>query len=54
MSELDQIDDEDQVNPERAGEWWVAIIGDTLVWARLDVLESGIAQVLDSSGERVE
>lgn len=51
MSELDQIDDEDQVNPERAGEWWVAIIGDTLVWARLDILESGVAQVLDSSGE---
>ena len=34
------------------GEWWVAVVGDTLVWARLTVLESGIAEVFDSSGER--
>lgn len=34
------------------GEWWVAIVGDTLVWARLSVLESGIAEIFDSSGER--
>ena len=34
-----------------APEWWVACIGDTLVWARLHVLDSGIAEVLDSSGE---
>lgn len=31
--------------------WWVAAIGDTLVWARLEILDSGIAEVLDSSGE---
>ncbi len=37
---------------ERTGEWWVAIIGDTLVWARLTVLDSGIAEIFDSSGER--
>jgi hypothetical protein len=37
--------------PIGEGEWWVAAIGDTLVWARLDVLESGIARVFDSSGE---
>ncbi|HMM66251.1 MAG TPA: hypothetical protein PKC03_04860 [Dokdonella sp.] len=37
---------------ERAGEWWVAIIGDTLVWACLTVLDSGIAEIFDSSGER--
>ena len=33
-------------------EWWVAVIGDTLVWARLTVLDSGIAEIFDSSGER--
>ena len=37
---------------ENQHEWWVAIIGDTLVWARLTVLESGIAEIFDSSGER--
>ena len=34
-------------------QWWVAVIGDTLVWARLRVLESGVAQVFDCSGETV-
>ncbi len=36
---------------ETSTQWWIAGIGDTLVWARLDVLETGIAEVLDSSGE---
>ncbi len=30
--------------------WWLAAFGDTLVWARLDVLDSGIAEVLDHDG----
>lgn len=34
-------------------QWWVASIGDTLVWARLRVLDSGVAQVFDCSGETV-
>lgn len=33
--------------------WWLANLGDTLVWARLEVLESGVAEVLQSSGERL-
>ena len=33
-------------------QWWVAVVGDMLVWARLSVFESGIAEVFDSSGER--
>jgi hypothetical protein len=37
---------------DRASDWWVAVVGDTLVWARLDVLDSGIAEIFDSSGER--
>lgn len=32
-------------------QWWVASLGDTIVWARLRVLESGIAEVLDAAGE---
>lgn len=38
---------------EDTKQWWVATIGDTLVWARLEVLESGIAEVFDSSGEHL-
>ncbi|MEO7199935.1 MAG: hypothetical protein ABIY56_06930 [Dokdonella sp.] len=34
-------------------EWWVATVVDMLVWARLEVLEDGITEVLDSSGERL-
>ena len=31
-------------------QWWLAVFGDTLIWARLEVLDSGIAEVLDSDG----
>ena len=31
-----------------ATSWWVAALGDTLVWARLDVLDSGVAEVFDN------
>lgn len=31
--------------------WWLAVIGDLLVWARLDITESGIAEVLDAGGQ---
>ncbi|MCW5578450.1 MAG: hypothetical protein KIS89_07395 [Dokdonella sp.] len=31
-------------------QWWLAVVGDTLIWARLVVLETGIAEVLDSDG----
>ena len=34
-------------------QWWVAALGDVIVWARLTVLPSGIGQVLDASGERL-
>ena len=32
-------------------QWWIASLGDTLIWARLRVLDSGIAEVLDAAGE---
>ncbi|HEU4664609.1 MAG TPA: hypothetical protein VFS55_11305 [Dokdonella sp.] len=31
-------------------QWWLAALGDTLIWARLDVLDSGIAEVFDNDG----
>jgi len=31
-------------------QWWVAAVGDTLIWARLTITDSGIAEVFDSDG----
>ena len=31
-------------------QWWLAAVGDTLIWARLVVLEGGVAEVFDSDG----
>jgi hypothetical protein len=31
-------------------QWWVASLGKTLVWARMQVLESGVARVFDCDG----
>lgn len=30
--------------------WWLASLGDTVVWARLRVLASGAAEVFDATG----
>ena len=30
--------------------WWLTCVGDTLIWARLTLLDSGIAEVFDSDG----
>ena len=32
-------------------QWWLAALGDVLVWARLRVLDSGNAEGLDAAGE---
>jgi hypothetical protein len=32
-------------------QWWLAALGDMLVWARLRVLDSGNAEVFDARGE---
>lgn len=34
-------------------QWWLASLGDNLVWARMEVLEDGVAEVLQGSGERL-
>ena len=31
-------------------EWWLATLGDTLIWARLHVREAGTAEVFDADG----
>ena len=31
-------------------QWWLATLGRTVVWARLQVREAGTAEVLDSDG----
>jgi hypothetical protein len=31
-------------------QWWLAVLGDTLIWARLEVLDSGVAEVFDNDG----
>lgn len=30
--------------------WWLASLGNTLIWARLRIREAGTAEVLDSDG----
>jgi hypothetical protein len=32
-------------------QWWVTTVGDTLIWARMRVLESGVAEVFNAEGE---
>jgi len=32
-------------------QWWLASLGDTIIWARLRIYESGVAEVLDAAGE---
>ena len=31
-------------------QWWVAAVGDTLIWARLTITSAGVAEVFDSDG----
>ncbi|WP_340648973.1 hypothetical protein [Pseudoxanthomonas winnipegensis] len=31
-------------------QWWLATLGQTLIWARLRIKEAGTAEVLDSDG----
>ena len=50
MNEDDIYEPADIGNVERE-EWWLASPEQLLVWARLRVLESGVAQVFDSLGE---
>ena len=44
---------DDGIAMGESDQWWVAVIGDVLIWARLRILPSGHAQVLDASGDIV-
>ena len=43
-------DDEGSTRDTRHDEWWLAHLGRLLVWSRLRVLESGVAEVFDCDG----
>jgi hypothetical protein len=36
-----------------SSQWWVASLGSTLIWARLDLLSEATAVVLDCDGRKV-
>jgi hypothetical protein len=38
------------VSPPDHGQWWLATLGRTVIWARLRVLDAGTAEVFDSDG----
>jgi hypothetical protein len=41
------MDEDARISDEQ---WWLASLGKTLIWARLRVLESGVAEVFDCDG----
>ena len=41
---------EDDDTGHASEQWWVATVGNLLVWARLRVRQSGIAEILDGDG----
>jgi hypothetical protein len=43
-------DDNDHAAEDDTAQWWVAAIGDTLIWARMTITPEGIAEVFDSDG----
>jgi len=46
-----EYDPDDEYAPEPAEEqWWLTAFNRMLVWARLRVMESGVAHVFDSTG----
>lgn len=42
--------DDDGTEQELDAFWWLAAAGDTIIWARLATLASGIAEVFDCDG----
>ena len=41
---------DDQGNERHGDQWWLAHLGRLLVWSRLRVLDSGVAEVFDCDG----
>jgi len=38
-------------DPGYEEQWWIASLGDAFVWARMRVLDSGVAEVFNAEGE---
>jgi len=36
---------------ETLEQWWITVLGDVLVWSRMRVFESGVAEVFSAEGE---
>ena len=43
-------DENDEPGAFASEEWWLATVGNLLVWARLRVRDSGVAEILDCDG----
>ena len=51
MADIDNENDDAGYGRDDAGdEWWLAHLGRLLVWSRLRVLDSGVAEVFDCDG----
>ena len=51
MVHEDEFDYDEEGPRVEVEQWWLACPATLLVWARLRVLDSGVAQVFDSHGE---
>lgn len=38
-------------DPSFEEQWWIASLGDVLIWTRMRVLDSGVAEVFNAEGE---
>ena len=43
-------EDIDETSEPASEQWWLATVGNLLVWARLRVRKSGVAEILDCDG----
>ena len=51
MAEFEDFNIDDEGRAVESEQWWLACPATLLVWARLRVMETGVAQVFDSQGE---
>lgn len=51
MADFEDFDADHEGPAVEVEQWWLACPAALLVWARLRVLDSGVAQVFDSQGE---
>ena len=49
-NDTDSANDDDYARDTAGDEWWLANLGRLLVWSRLRILDSGVAEVFDCDG----